>query len=85
MDNELQTLNKIPAYGRCLYNGQHFSIKYAMTATDKLVEALEKLKVKHPELVIYKAKTTKRVIFGGTFHSNSTFPMDRQTALAGLK
>lgn len=84
MNTELQTLNKIPAYGRCLYNGQHYSIKYAVNATEDILDKLQKLKSKHPELVIYKAKTTKRVLFGGTFSVSGTFATDKQTIM-GLK
>lgn len=84
MTNPLETLNKIAAYGKSFYNGQHYSIKYAMKATEDLMDRLTKLKGKHPELVIYKAKTTNRVLFGGTFHVNSSFAYDRVQML-GLK
>jgi hypothetical protein len=81
--NTLETLKKIPAFGRHLYNGQHYSIKYCMNATDALLTKLNELKQRHPELIIYKAKTG-RVLFGGTFNVNSTFAQDKQRLL-GLK
>ena len=81
--NTLDILKKIPAFGRHLYNGQHYSIKYCMNATQSLLDKLDQLKAKHPELHIYKAKTG-RVLFGGTFHVNSSFAQDKQRLL-GLK
>jgi hypothetical protein len=77
MSPTLRSLNQIPAYGRVLYAGNHYSIKYRKKTTTELSDNLLKLKAKHPELLIYPA-STGNTIFGGTFNKLCSFLEDKR-------
>lgn len=76
----LTKLNKIPEYGRVLYNGGHFSIKYRLRVGNVLKIALDMLKKKYPELIIYNTREGF-VIFGGTFSKQSSFLSDKEALI----
>lgn len=66
----LSQLLQITAFGRPLFAGSFFKIKYRKQTTATLEDDLKRLKNKYPELLVYKADTGY-TIFGGTFSSKS--------------
>jgi hypothetical protein len=71
----LEKLRLIPAYGKAVYAGNSYSIKFCNKATERVRQAVLELNKKYPELIVYFAKTGK-VIYGGQFPSNSNFFSD---------
>lgn len=78
----LTTLLKIPAFGRQLFNGSYYSVKFRVPEAHK--ENIVKLGRKYPEMKMYHA-TTGFIIFGGTFPQRSEFMNDCKRLLTPKK
>lgn len=69
----LDQLLKIPNFGKQIFNGAHYSVKFRVPADQK--EAVQNLARRHPQMLVHYAKTGF-VIFGGTFSRTSEFMND---------
>lgn len=69
----LDTLLRIPVFGRQVFQGQFFSVKYRMIISPELTQKLTALKAKYPELQVHTSEAKHSVIFGGTFSTKSNF------------
>lgn len=67
-----QSLLKISGFGRQIYQGQSYSVKFRVVDEGRRSEHLNALKVRYPELLIHKTQKNS-IIFGGTFARSSNF------------
>lgn len=79
----LEQLLKIPAFGKQIFRGQHYMIKFRKDNSPELDLRLTQLKARYPELLVYKTQK-QTIIFGGTFSSRSNF-MYEVKLMAGLR
>lgn len=79
----LDILNEIPGYGKRTFMGGHFRVKFRCAKTSEAFKALNELRKRYPEMAIHFTKDEK-IIFGGTFSSQSQFLFDVQR-LTGIK
>lgn len=80
----LDHLNKIPQWGYRQFFNSWYTVKFCVKVNTKIVEAIERLKKKYPMMYVHYAQTGN-VIFGGTFHKDSDFHIDRTKYLANCK
>ena len=78
MDKTLNALSHLtPFYGKECHAGSFFTVKYRIDDTIDNINKVMALKAKHPkELMFYRAHTTGKIIFGGTFSKKSSFSED---------
>lgn len=69
----LDQLLEIPAFGKQVFQGAHFKIKYRRKISAAVDTKLSILKTRYPELLIHRSEVKKSVIFGGTFPQHSNF------------
>jgi hypothetical protein len=66
-------LQSIPAFGKKIFNGGHYSVKFRLPSGR--AEDIAKVKKKYPEMKTH-VTTTGFIIFGGTFPARSEFMND---------
>lgn len=71
--SSLDLLLEIPAFGKQVFQGAHFRVKYRRKISSAIDMKLSILKTRYPELLIHRSEIKKSVIFGGTFPQQSQF------------